>query len=117
MPAWLQAIGQHMQAVASAGIGAQAPLPHRLAQGFIGEQFADHLGRLLSPSGIGFVDAQSRPKHHAARLWLATGHTQTERVDLPARRRALRQRTGRHPRGQGSGESHAVQVAARPLCR
>ena len=114
MPPRLQPIGQHMQAVAPAGVGAQAPLAQGLAQSLVGKQLTHH-GRARCLAGcIGFVDEQTRPQHHAARLWLATGHAQTERIDLPARRRALGLHARRDPRRQRSGQSHAVQIAARP---
>ena len=114
MPPRLQVVGQYVQAVAPAGIGAQAPLTHRLAQSLVCKQLAHHLCSLRTLGGVGFVHAQTRPKHHTARLRLATGHTQTKRIDLPTRGRTLRLRSRRQPRRQSCSQRDAVQIAAQP---
>jgi hypothetical protein len=108
----LQPIGQHMQAVAPAGAGVQAPLAQGLAQGLVGKQLAHHFCTLHTPFGIGFVDAQARPQHHAARLRLATGNAQTEGGNPPARWGALGLHARRDPRRQRGGQGRAVQVTA-----
>ena len=108
----LQAIGQHMQAVAPAGVGGQAPLAQGLAQGLVGKQLTHHRSARCLAGGIGLIDAQTRPQHYTARLRLATGYAQAERVDPPARRHALRLHAGRNPWRQCGSQRCAVQIAS-----
>ena len=93
-----------MQAVAPAGVGGQCPLANRLSQSLVGKQLTHHGRTRCLAGGIGFVDEQSRPQHHAVGLRVTGSHPQRERV---LRKTRLGDDTGDWE-GQRGGEGGAA---------